>query len=91
MLRRVPNQLRVDATLLRVLKTPVRTPQANGYCERFIGTAGRECLDWMIPLHERHLRRILAESIAGTSIGPKAAAESAPSYAAALAWRRVSC
>jgi len=46
---------------LQVLKTPVRTPQANAYCERFIGTARRECLDWMIPLDERHLRRVLAE------------------------------
>jgi transposase InsO family protein len=51
----------LDGMSLRVLKTPVRTPQANGYCERFIGTARRECLDWMIPLHQRHLRCILAE------------------------------
>jgi transposase InsO family protein len=42
---------------LRVLKTPVRTPQANAHCERFIGSARRECLDWLIPLNERHLRR----------------------------------
>ena len=48
---------------LEVLKTPVRAPQANAYCERFIGTARRECLDWMIPLTERHLRRVLAEWI----------------------------
>ena len=46
---------------LQVLKTPVRAPQANAYCERSIGTARRECLDWMIPLNERHLRSILAE------------------------------
>ena len=46
-----------------VLKTPVRAPQANAYCERFIGTVRRECLDWMIPLNERHLRSILAEWI----------------------------
>ena len=46
---------------LRVLKTPVRAPQANAYCERFIGTARHECLDWIIPLNERHLRRVLAE------------------------------
>jgi transposase InsO family protein len=26
-----------------------------------IGTARRECLDWVIPLDERHLRRVLAE------------------------------
>jgi putative transposase len=46
---------------LRVLKTPVAVPQANAYCERLIGTARRECLDWLIPLNERHLRRVLAE------------------------------
>jgi putative transposase len=44
---------------LRVLKTPTRTPQANAFCERVIGTIRRECLDWLIPLHERHLRGIL--------------------------------
>jgi putative transposase len=28
---------------LRVLKTPMRTPQANAFCERLIGTIRREC------------------------------------------------
>jgi transposase InsO family protein len=50
----------VDRTLealgLEVLKTPVRVPQANAFCERLIGTARRECLDFMIPVNERHLR-----------------------------------
>jgi transposase InsO family protein len=46
---------------LDVVKTPVRAPQANAHCERFIGTARRECLDWIIPLGERHLRRVLAQ------------------------------
>ena len=41
---------------LRVLRTPVRAPHANAYCERLIGTVRRECLDFMIPLHERQLR-----------------------------------
>jgi putative transposase len=53
----------VRSMSLRVLKTPVRAPHANAQCERFIGTARRECLDWMIPLNERHLRRVLAEWI----------------------------
>src|SRR5687768_8738606 len=57
----------VDATLrsrsLAVRKTPVRAPQANAHCERFIGTARRECLDWMIFLNERHLGRVLTEWI----------------------------
>jgi putative transposase len=56
---------RLDATVanlgLQVLKMPVRTPQANAYCERLIGTMRRECLDFMIPLNERHLRRIVRE------------------------------
>jgi putative transposase len=46
---------------LRVLTTPVRAPQANAYCERLTGTIRRECVDFMIPLSEQHLRRILAE------------------------------
>lgn len=44
---------------LRVLKNPVRAPRANAFCERLIGTIRRECLDWLIPLSENHLRCIL--------------------------------
>jgi len=44
---------------LRVLKTPVRTPQANALCERLIGTLRRECLDFVIPFTEHHLRYIM--------------------------------
>jgi putative transposase len=55
----------VDGTLaamgLTVLKTPVRAPQANAFCERLVGTIRRECLDFMIPLNERHLRAVLNE------------------------------
>jgi len=46
---------------LRVLKTPVRSPQANALCERLLGTLRRECLDFMVPLTEHHLRRLLHE------------------------------
>jgi putative transposase len=53
----------VDRTIaamgLTVLKTPVRTPQANAFCERLIRTIRRECLDFMIPLNERHVRSLL--------------------------------
>ena len=44
---------------LRVLKTPPRCPMATSICERVIGTIRRECLDWLIPLSEAHLRRTL--------------------------------
>ena len=35
--------------------------RANAYCERLIGSMRRECLDWVVPLREKHLRRILRE------------------------------
>jgi putative transposase len=46
---------------LKVLRTPVQAPQANAYCERVMGTIRRECLDYVIPLSEKHLRTILRE------------------------------
>src|SRR6185503_20761559 len=53
---------------LQVLKTPVRAPQANAHRERFIGTARRECLDWIIPLNERHLRSVLRSGFTTTTV-----------------------
>jgi len=49
---------------LEVIKTPVRSPQANSLCERLIGTLRRECLDWIIPLCEEHLRKTLGAWLA---------------------------
>ena len=48
---------------VRVLKTPVRALKANAFCERLVGTVRRECLDYLIPLNDRHLRRILKEFV----------------------------
>ena len=45
---------------LRVLKTPVQSPQANALCERMLGTLRQECVDFVIPLTENHLRRLLS-------------------------------
>ena len=44
---------------LSILKTPFRAPQANAFCERLVGTIRRECLDFLIPIREKHLRRLL--------------------------------
>jgi hypothetical protein len=44
---------------LTILKTPVRSPQANGIAERFVRAARSECLDWLLILNARHLGRTL--------------------------------
>jgi putative transposase len=44
-----------------VIKTPVQSPRTNSYAERFVGTLRRECLDHMLIVGERHLRKVLAE------------------------------
>src|SRR6266436_2230097 len=46
---------------LKVRRTPVQAPKANAFCERLIGTVRRECLDYVIPLSEKHLRKTLRE------------------------------
>ena len=62
---------------LRVLKTSPRSPKANSLCERVIGTLRRECLDFVIPLTENHLRIVTKNWVAHynrgrphTSLGP---------------------
>ena len=45
----------------RVIKTPVRSPQANSFAERYVGTLRRECLDHLLIHGEQHLRRVLTE------------------------------
>jgi putative transposase len=67
----------IEALGLKVLKSPPRSPKANAICERVIGTIRRECLDWLIPMTEVHLREILKSWMAHynrgrphTSLGP---------------------
>ncbi|MBV9443274.1 MAG: hypothetical protein JO217_11315 [Acidobacteriaceae bacterium] len=40
----------VESCGIHALRSPVRMPTANAYCERLIGSIRRECLDYLIPL-----------------------------------------
>ena len=46
---------------IRIIRTPVRAPRANGIAERFIGTLRRECLDHLLITGPHHL----ADGVAG--------------------------
>jgi transposase InsO family protein len=48
---------------IRIIRTPIRAPQANAFAERFVGTVRRECLDRMLLLGRRHLEHALAECV----------------------------
>ena len=45
---------------VRIIKTPVRSPRANSFAERYVGTLRRECLDHLLVYGEQHLRQVLA-------------------------------
>jgi hypothetical protein len=49
---------------VRVVQTPWRAPNCNAYAERCVRAIKEECLDKVIPLGERHLRRTVAEFVA---------------------------
>ena len=49
---------------MRILRTPVRAPQANAIAERWIGTVRRELLDRMLIINGRHLTAVLTEYVA---------------------------
>jgi transposase InsO family protein len=45
---------------IRVIKAPVRAPQARAHAERWVGSMRRECLDRLLIIGRRHLERVVA-------------------------------
>ena len=45
------------------MQTPYRAPNANAYAERFVRSIKEECLNRVIPIGDRHLRRMIAEYV----------------------------
>ncbi len=48
---------------IRQVVTALRSPWQNAYVERVIGSIRRECLDHVIVLGERQLKRVLSEYV----------------------------
>ena len=44
---------------IHVIHTPIEAPNANSFAERWVRSAREECLDHVLILNERHLRRVL--------------------------------
>jgi hypothetical protein len=55
---------RVKGMGIEEVPTAARSPWQNPYVERLIGTIRRDCLDRVIVVNERHLKRILADYFA---------------------------
>ena len=49
---------------VRIIRTPVRAPNANAHAERWVGTLRRDCLDRIVILNRRHLDRVLRAYVA---------------------------
>ena len=49
---------------IAIVRTPYRAPTANAYAERWVRTVREECLDHLLIVGEKHLRRVLAAYIA---------------------------
>jgi putative transposase len=54
---------------IKVIRTPVRAPNANAHMERWVGTVRRECLDRLLILGRRQLEHVLRVYVAHYNAG----------------------
>jgi transposase InsO family protein len=50
---------RVDGLGLEQIRTAFRSPWQNGFAERWIASLRRDCLDHLVAINERQLRRVI--------------------------------
>ena len=52
-----------ESSGIEVLRTPYKAPRANAFCEWFVGSVRRECLDHVLILGERHLHGVVKDYV----------------------------
>jgi transposase InsO family protein len=53
----------LKASGVNTVKLPAQSPDLNAYAERFVRSIKEECLLHVVPLSERHLRKVIAEYV----------------------------
>ncbi len=48
---------------VETIRTPVRSPKANAFAERWVRTVRGDCLDHLLVVSQRHLESVLAEYV----------------------------
>jgi putative transposase len=48
---------------IKIIRTPYRAPNDNAFAERWVRTVREECLDKLIIINQKYLRRVLVEYI----------------------------
>jgi hypothetical protein len=54
----------VEGSGVKIVRLPARSPNLNAFAERLVLSIKSECLERMVPLGERHLRRAILEYMA---------------------------
>jgi hypothetical protein len=53
----------LEESRVRVVQTPFQAPNCNAHAERFVRSIKEECLNRVMPIGERHLRRAMHEFV----------------------------